>query len=112
MKTGMNHQGQEILGIEYLHQRIQDAFITPRGSIPLSRGYGSNLNKLLDSNVDADFTILAYELIVDAFTNTENDLDDCIFKSMTLQSENDHVTFTVNIEYDGEEVKLEGLNYG
>lgn len=111
MKTGMNHQGQEITGIEYFQQRVEDAFQTVKGSIPLARGYGSDLNQLIDNNVDDDFIITAYEMVVDTFTNPANGLDDGKFKRLEVNVKNDKVTLDVWVKFNGEEVMLEGLNY-
>ncbi len=107
----MNHQGQEITGLEYFQQRVEDAFQTVRGSIPLARGYGSDLNQLIDKNVDDDFIFSAYEMVVDTFTNTNNGLEDGEFKRLEVNVSNDKVTLDVWVDFDGEEVMLEGLNY-
>ena len=111
MKTGMDHNGREIIGIAYLRQRIEDVFKFPRGQVPLSRGYGSDLHELLDRNVDDDFVITAYEMITDAFTNPANGLEDCLFKRMTTTVQNDQVTFNVWVDFEGEEVELKGISH-
>lgn len=110
-KTGMSHQGKTITGLEYFKQRVEDAFKTVKGSVPLARGYGSNLNKLIDNNVDDDFIITAYEMVVDTFTNIANGLDDGKFKRLKVNVNNDKVTIDVWVDFLGEEVMLEGLNY-
>ena len=112
MKSGMSREtGEEITGLDYLKQRIQDAFTIQAGTLPLARLYGSNSHDLVDENVTYDFKMQAYENAVDTFQNPGNDLDDCEFKSMTIDSENDKVTFSVTVSYDGGIVSIEGLNY-
>lgn len=111
MKTGMSHTGQEITGLEYLEQRIQDAFIIQIGTLPLARSYGSNTQDLIDQNIDNDFKMQAYENAVDTFKNPANDLDDCEFKSMTIGVENDKVSFSVAVSFGGGIVSIKGLKY-
>lgn len=111
MKTGMDHSGREITGIEYLRQRIQDAFLTVKGSVPLRRGYGSELRELLDKNVDDEFLVEAYERVVKTFINPDNGLDDCTFKRLEVSAESDIATLTVVVEFENEEIELKGLNY-
>lgn len=110
MKTGMTHEGKEITGIEYFQQRVEDAFKTVRGSIPLARGYGSDLNQLIDKNVDDNFIITAYEMVVDTFTNTANGLDDGKFKRLKVNVNNSKVNLDVWIDFAGEEITLKGLS--
>ena len=111
-KVGMSHTGEEISGVEYLRQRIEDVLKTPKGSIVLARGFGSSMHELIDENVDSNFLMSAYEKVTDAFTSSENDLDDCEFKSMSVDSENDQVTFTVRVIYNNENITLKGVKYG
>lgn len=111
MKSGLSRNGEEISGVTYLNQRIQDAMITVKGSIPCDRDYGSNMHVLIDQNVTPDFRMSVYEEMIEVFKNPSNDLDDAILKSVSLTSESDKVEITVRVEYNGGFVEIEGLSY-
>lgn len=113
MKSGMKRDGSKYInGEEYLRQRVEDAMITPIGSIPLDRSYGSKFHEIIDENVTDDLIMTIYENMSDMFLNPSNDLDDCNLINVSVKSLNDVVEIDARLSYNGTEIDIKGLRYG
>lgn len=111
MKTGMNPQGVEIGGVEYLRQRITDVFRIQKGSVPMAREYGNTVHEILDLNVTDRLKMDIYRRTEEAFSNPVNDLDDCKLKSVVIRTENNEVTIDIVISYYSEIVEIKGVGF-
>ncbi|MBY7933454.1 hypothetical protein KW447_21070 [Vibrio fluvialis] len=113
MKQGTDAlTGKTIGGLDYLRQRLTDAFNTPLGSLVGARQYGSRLHEVVDRNVDLNFEMLCYVRIAEAIANPHNGLEDFQLSEMEArplgngQVEIDLIGLLV---YNGEPVTLEGI---
>lgn len=96
MKTGTSHSGKILSGLAYLKQRIKDVIETPRGSLVLSREFGSDFYQLQDRNVDEAFYMAAYVRLADAINNPVNGLDDFKLENMSIEAMGDRA-FEISI---------------
>lgn len=113
MKQGTDARtGKPLGGLDYLRQRLTDAFNTPKGSLVGARLYGSRLHEVVDRNLDRNFDMLCYVRVAEAIANPANGLDD--FRLLEMQTQRLSVgrvavDVTGVLIHNGEPVKLEGI---
>jgi hypothetical protein len=114
MKSGMDKTtGTLITGLAYLRQRLEDVINTPLGSVPGARGFGSRLFELVDSNIDSDFYMSAYEHLADAISDPANGVTDFRLSEMLVtRAAPNHYTFRITgtMLVNDEPVTLDGIN--
>lgn len=114
MKSGMDkNTGALITGVAYLRQRLYDVINTPLGSVPGARDFGSRLYELVDTNVDSDFYMAAYEHLAEAISAKANGLEDFRLSEMLVtRTAANHYTFqlTGTMLVNGEAVTLDGIS--
>ncbi len=91
--------GEWIEGLEELKQRSRRVMTTRKRSLPLRRGYGSNLPDLVDGKVTASFRIDTFAETAVALADPANELVD-EFKLKQVHFE--YVDEAVNLALDGE----------
>ena len=108
---GMDKQGRQIDGLNYLRQRIDDAFNTPIGTLIMERGYGSRLHEFVDRNVDENFRVDLINEVARIFKDPINGLSDCDFKAVSVIPKDKNIYLNVEVVFDGETASIEGLSY-
>lgn len=74
--SGMNRQtGRKIDGAEHLAQSIHDILTTPKGSLVMQRGYGSDLPDILDQPMNGETMIDVYQATAEALDEWEPRID-------------------------------------
>ncbi len=71
MQGMSNTTGQHLDGLSHLRQSIQDILLTPIGSRPMLRDYGSRLFELIDAPLNAETRLEIHAAVVDALQKWE-----------------------------------------
>ncbi|TBM39808.1 baseplate assembly protein W [Vibrio cholerae] len=113
MKQGTDAlTGKTIGGLDYLRQRLTDAFNTPLGSLVGARDYGSRLHEVVDRNLDQSFEMLCYVRISEAIAKSINGIDDFRLSEMQVRPIGQgqvEVDLYGLLIHNGQPVKLEGI---
>lgn len=113
MKQGTDAlTGKTIGGLDYLRQRLTDAFNTPLGSLVGAREYGSRLHEVVDRNIDRSFEMLCYVRVAEAISNPHNGLEDFRLSEMVAKPVGNgqiELDLVGVLTHNGEPVTLEGI---
>ena len=113
MKQGFDAlSGKLIGGVDYLKQRLWDAFNTELGSLVGGRQYGSRLHEIIDKNVDRNFEMSVYVRVAECIANKHNGLDDIRLVEMSahpLTNGKVEINLTVEIIENGEVINLDRI---
>ena len=87
----MSRDGSRILdGAESARQRLGDALRIRRGSYPWLRDYGSQLDDLVDLNVDRDFEARVFAAVAETVAHPPNGLSDILLREVRLYQDAEH----------------------
>lgn len=108
MKKGMIKQtGKAATGITYLRQRFADALSTRKGDLVAERGYGADIDDLVDDNVDDTFRMRLFGRVAAAIQNPINGLIDLTLKQLQLNEYKDNTVEIVALcEWQHAEISL------
>ena len=88
MTAVLAHAGGRLVdGLASARQRIHDALTIERGTYPMSRDYGSQLDDLVDRRMDAGAIAAVYAAVADAFEHLPNGLEDCRLREVRLEND-------------------------
>ncbi|KDM91399.1 dTDP-glucose pyrophosphorylase [Photobacterium galatheae] len=114
MATGLDERtGLLIDGVAELKQRLQRCMRTRKSTLPLSRGYGSNLPHRIDRKINPELEMDLYADVADMIADPLNGFTDEIKLNRVWLERGDNRVFVgveVTLRFDGSVEKISGLS--
>lgn len=113
MATGIHEITGEIIdGVIELKQRIQRCMKTRRRTLPLARGYGSNLPNSIDRNITPELDMDIYAGVADMLAYPPNEfINELKLNTVWIERGQNSVTITIDITllFDGSVEQITGF---
>ncbi|MBY7856662.1 dTDP-glucose pyrophosphorylase [Vibrio fluvialis] len=113
MATGIHEiTGELISGVEELRQRIQRCMRTRRRTLPLNRGYGSNLPNNIDRRINPELEMDIYADVAEMLAHPPNGfVDELKLKKVWLERGENSVSISLEVTllFDGSVERITGL---
>ena len=101
--------GKHLSGEEHLRQSIKRIIMTPLGTHPLQREFGSRVPYLVDQPMTDETALQVNTAIIEALYKFEPRIETLEAQLDTENLSNGELNFTLKCVYQGQEVTLDGI---
>ena len=107
---GMDENTGALLdGVAHLRQSIKRIIMTPIGTHPLQRDFGSLVPYLIDKPMTEETALQVNTAIIEALYKWEPRIQTIECELMTDAVSNGQLAFALKVIYEGEEVRLDNI---